>query len=75
MNQNLDMGTFLTGVATDTKASTKQISARKGSQGELYKDGSQPSMRTPSPTAGNMMSFNFFVTHVPIDQLVTHAHS
>ena len=75
MNQNADMGTFLTGVITETKASTKHMANRKGSV-DLLNNSSQPYLDSPSPqSANNMMSFNFFVTQVPIDQLVMHAHS
>ena len=43
---NADVSTFLTGVPTETKASTKlalQSEPRRNSQGMLGKDGSSPS--------------------------------
>ena len=69
MAMNQDMGTFL----TETKASTKVMftpANRRSSQNELEKNQtSQPSLgESPSPSsANNMMSFNFFVTQVPIE--------
>ena len=68
------MGTFLTGVMTETKASTKNMANRKGSVDHLLNSSSQQQFDSPSPQSAGMMSFNFFVTQVPIDQLVIHAH-
>jgi len=69
------MGTFLTGVMTETKATSKNMANRKASVDVLHVTNSQQQFDSPSPQSAGMMSFNFFVTQVPIGQLVIHAHS